>query len=164
MNLIDEIEDFTNRIYDKILTKTGLKEDLLIWYQTLIEEYHKNDKIVQYEDIKENMLEKIIVMETKSLPKDKIREYLDSKLPEILKVFKEKKLIDYQMIETGDILPRLIGYNYLEDPEFYIAYRKKGQKEWEGRIPKNIDLKTMLKYINKGYEFEDKNFTSKLLN
>ncbi len=168
MEFIDEKEKFIEKIYYKILTKTGLEEELLIWYNALIEEHNTTDKIILPKDIKENMLEKILIME--NIPQTdinkiiKLNTYLDSKLPQILNILEKKKLIEYRIIETGEICPRLIGYNYLEDPEFYIAYKKKNRTKWEGRIPKIIELETILKYIQKGYEFEDSTFISKLLN
>lgn len=31
---------------------------------------------------------------------------------------------------------KLVGYNYMNDPQFYVKYKNKGEKEWSGRMSK----------------------------
>lgn len=47
--------------------------------------------------------------------------------------------------------PKLVGYNPLNDPELYAAYRKKGEKRWSGRMSREL-LETEGRRMQ-GYEF-----------
>jgi hypothetical protein len=74
----------------------------------------------------------------------------------MLKRFEEKKLIEYQENENGCDAVKMIGYNFLNDPEFYYAYKTKKETEWTGRILSTIGLAEITQYISLGYEFREK--------
>jgi len=160
------IEEFVERIHRKISDKTGLEGDLVgIWYNAFVANACLRDDIVQYDDIKEYVQELLLFLDDDTTKnKEKYTNYINATLPSVLEIFEEKKLIDYQMIETGEMLPRLIGYNYLNDPEFYVPYRKKGDTEWSSRISRNTENKILINYLAKGYEFKENNLVEKILN
>jgi hypothetical protein len=159
------LENFVNNIYDKMLIKTGLDEELLMWYHAVTQEANPNDNSVLYENIRENIVEKTLYLENDSrINKKLLYKYIDEQLPTILEIFKEKNLIDYQLTETGEMVPRLIGYNYQDDPEFYIACRKIGKTNWNMKLPRCMDVSEVSKYYLLGYEFSDKTFTNVLFN
>lgn len=48
--------------------------------------------------------------------------------------------------------PVLLGYNFMNDREFYIPYKRKGGKYWNGRI--TVDWKEQIEKLKKqGYVF-----------
>lgn len=146
---------FTLKIHNKIKKETGLNEEIILWYDALTYVANKSDGIAKYDDIAEKVLElfEIIGGEDFEYNEENILK-INTALPNVLKYFERKRLIDYQMIEDGKLYPRLIGYNYLNDPEFFIAYRKKGATEWDERMSTITDTRTIMQRLLEGCEFE----------
>ncbi len=53
---------------------------------------------------------------------------------------------------SGSKYPLLVGYNYFNDPEVYVRYRKKGTDSWNGRITR-CAKEEMARMSREGYEF-----------
>ena len=73
-----------------------------------------------------------------------------------LNAFEKKELIDYIEL-NAQIFPRLIGYNYVNDPELFIIFKEKNSTEWDYRSPTPITLLDAVEFVKKEYEFKDKN-------
>lgn len=151
-----EASDFSKRLFNKIKKETGLDDIGATWYNTFIAESNILDGIVKYEDVKEGMRKYVALINYYNPEHDLIAEkYVESKFPKYLELFEEKKLIDYQMIEDGITYPRIIGYNYFNDLEFFIPYRKKGETEWFRRMPLDVSIADIIKHVEQEYEFKD---------
>ncbi|MGV8086526.1 MAG: hypothetical protein ACP5N1_02760 [Candidatus Woesearchaeota archaeon] len=147
---------FNEERYRKTRKETGLNEETMIWYDAIISESNIITGIVKYEDISERVLEEFEMIggEEFEYNKDNINK-IHNMLPDVLEYFKRKKLIDYKVAEDGKIYPRLIGYNYFNDPQFYMVCRKIGNTEWDKRMPVIVDTEKIIECLIEGYEFRE---------
>jgi hypothetical protein len=70
--------------------------------------------------------------------------------------FEKKKLIEFYTAGNACTYPKITGYNYFNDPQFYVAYRKKGEDSWNGRLSVPLDISHLTRHLNAGYEFREK--------
>lgn len=152
-------------IYNKIREKTGLNSEFLIWYKTFNEEASLSDGIVMFGDVKYKMQEFMLLVDGKT--KEHWGEYtnvINDVYEFALKEFEKRGLVKYHITESGHTYPKITGYNYMNDPEFFIAYRKKGEINWTGRISTPADLSDIVRHVNCGYEFREKDIANRFFN
>lgn len=150
---------------DKIKKETGLGQEYLIWYMLFSEHALVSDRTVIPEEVKYDLKE--ITLRTNNKLKSNSKQYvsiIDLGYNLAIKAFEKKGLIEYVISESGDTYPKLIGYNYINDPEFFIQYRKKGEKIWDGRMATPITLLNVVYCLNEGNEFKDKDITGCFFN
>jgi hypothetical protein len=161
----EKTNTFSKRLFNKIKKETGLDDFGATWYNVFVTQSCILDGIVKYDDIKEGMRKYVALINYHNPEHNMIADkYVESKFSKYLELFEEKKLIDYQTIEDGHIYPRIIGYNFLNDPEFFVAYRKKGETEWVRRMPMNSDISDIIKHAEQDYEFRDVDIKGTLFN
>ncbi|MGV8086527.1 MAG: hypothetical protein ACP5N1_02765 [Candidatus Woesearchaeota archaeon] len=155
---------FNEKIFYKLKKETGLNDSLALWYNMFISESCPLDDIVKQEDIKEIIRDNILGEDNNS-ETEKVKDILlNNLISKVEKIFERKKLIDYQMIEDGKKYPRIIGYNYFKDPEFYSLYKHRTETEWINRISMNNNVKTITNLLIKGYEFKEKEIINFICN
>lgn len=157
------IKMIDKRLNQKIKEMTGLDEGGVYWYKKFIEASSLVDEIVMFGEIKHEIRRLISIseeIEFNSIDKKKIDEAYDL----ILDNFKERGLVgDYFSGET--CYPKILGYNFYDDEEFYFKTRTKGEMNWTGRIPKEgIYPKGIIREIIYGSEFENKELEQMVLN
>lgn len=155
---------FNEEIYRKIKRETGLNKREILWYEAFISESYQDDGMIISEKVKERIKEFISLIDENKENKEYYGVNIDELFPYIMHIFEKKNLIDYHVAGDGKKYPRLIGYNYLNDPEFYVAYRKIGETKWTNRLPRKIALTEVSEYLIKGYEFREKDITNLLFN
>lgn len=141
----------------KIEKETGLKPKEIKFYEAFYMHTGLNDNVIMADDAKflinkfENDNE---TPEEYNSPEEKYDYWLNR--------FKDKGLIHkiecfYGDENIGASYPILKGYNPINDPEFYIPYRTKGEEKWNGRMYIEEYLKNKDIYeIN--YEFDLKEY------
>lgn len=158
--------EFKNKVISKLKIETGLEGNLLLLYDAFVLVSHPVGAIVQPGDVKYNVQEFLILSEGKSLEEhwDEYTGYVDTLYDVAVKAFEERRLITNYTLSDGKVFPKVIGYNYFEDPEFFIAYRKIGEKDWTGRIAAPLTWQEFILYKNKDYEFREKEIENSFLN
>ena len=74
-----------------------------------------------------------------------------------LNFFRRKELIakdEVRYQHNNSSYPVLVGYQPFNDPEIYIAYRKKGDKTWGGRLSAELLSREGERMLAQGYEFK----------
>lgn len=160
-----ETRERTALICDKIIKKTGLDPKFLMWYIAFNEDARPSNGIIIPDEVKYDMQN--VLWNTNRKPEISWEEYtkiINEGYDLVVKIFEKKGLIDYKIIESGHKYPVLKGYNYLNDPEFYISYRKKGDIEWYGRMSTPLNIVDILKCVSEGNEFREKDITANFFN
>lgn len=148
------------KIKEKIQKETGLDETLSRLYDFFVESSNLTDGIVMFEEVKYKLREFIGYC---GMNPEKID--IDKTYMRVFNELKNKKLLLSHTTSNGTTYPKIIGYNYYNDSEFYIATRKKGEKKWNGRIGNGPNLElSIIREINHGYEIREKEFLQKILN
>ena len=124
-----EENHWKNKFHKKIKEKTGLEEYLFVMYDFFIEASGVSDGIVMPSEVT-CKLKEFIEYAGDNPKKYNIEEFYGN----ILKEFKEKGLVEDYKAGNGTTYPKIIGYNYYNDEEFYFKTRRKGDKTWNGRI------------------------------
>lgn len=144
------------RLFEKIKEETGLHEGLIPYYDLFIKSSSLSTGICMFGEIKYE-IKKIL----NNVDDKKINSYYNF----LYDTFKLKNLVEDYESPSGTTYPKLIGYNYLNDPEFYLSFRKKGEDGWNGRslVDKKIQL-TVLRHLNNKEEIKEQEFLDMLLN
>lgn len=163
-----EYEEREYRIYTKIKEKTGLKEEFLLFYKLFNDEATFSDGIIMPEKAKRSLKELMKNIDEQNIKGKTSEKIYNDAINELynlaLTLFEKKDLIEYIKIGYKHIYPKIKGYNYINDPEFYIAYRTKNSKKWNGRISTPITLFDVVSFMNYGYEFREKDITNCFFN
>ncbi|MCR4327580.1 MAG: hypothetical protein NUV46_03300 [Nanoarchaeota archaeon] len=171
-------------LIERISKRTGLKHDWEInAYVNFMESADLEDGLIMFgnckhlfwEEAQEWIINKKYGKKTyeryigPGVPSSKIEEIeefvnpLASEISEkeynhYLKLFIKKGLVSKPRFcrkNTETKYPVLSSYNFFNDPEVYVPYRKKGEKLWNGRFPKNSLTKEEFQdWKSKGYEFK----------
>lgn len=152
--------NWKKRIHKKIKKETKLAEEFVILYDFFIEASNLTDGIVMFGEVKNN-LRKFI----EYAGEDSNNYNIETFYEKILKVFKEKGLIEDHFSGNGTTYPKIIGYNYYNDEEFFFKTKSPGDKEWNGRVSRNsINKYTILRELKHGSKFENKELEQMVLN
>ena len=139
-----------DRFTQKIIEETGLNPEEIKFYECFYKNAGLTDKVIMFGDVKDGI--------------GKLsRNENNQKTPEELRVAKEVAyqlwLMRFQSMDLvhkleahyhSESYPVLKGYTPLDDPEFYIAYRKEG---CEGRLPIELLPSKQAQMLKEGYEF-----------
>lgn len=146
------MSEISDKIDEKIKEKTGLKTKTAIQaYFFFYKAADMNDGVIMYGNVKSDFYdeERKKILKEKNLPsfevfdkkdKEKVEELLekkgDNKYYFWLRLFQRKGLVsNFQKVRESDSsYPLLLGYNPFNDFEFYIPYRSRGEKRWNGRV------------------------------
>jgi hypothetical protein len=162
--LDEEKIDYGRKISEKIRKMTGLDDRFLGLYEIFVNSANLDDGIVMFDEVKHRINKEM----SKITGKDYDNEYkpfAEIAYADAVKEFRKRGLIKLHKAHSGTIYPQIIGYNYFDDPEFYVAYRKKGDTSWNGRFPASmVDHYTLCHYINEGYEIRENHILPTLLN
>jgi hypothetical protein len=158
--------EYRQELYNAIRNNTGLDAPFTIIYSAFLCEASLSDGIVMPDGVKHSLQEYMLICEGKNDGKHfgEYQKKADEWYNIALDVFETKKLITYHISESGYKYPRIIGYNYFDDPKFFIAYRKKGDDSWNGRMSASTDLEHLIRHLDAGYEFREKEVMQKILN
>jgi hypothetical protein len=155
-----EKDNWKNKIYKKIKKETGLEEHFIFMYDFFIESSSLVDGIVMPGEVKYK-LKKFINYAGDNPEKYNIERFYKN----ILKEFKKRELIQDYKAGNQYIYPKIIGYNYYNDEEFYFKTRTKGETNWTGRISKNgVTQGNILRNVVYKQEFENKELEQTVLN
>lgn len=157
-------QEFIQNVAKRVKEKTGLEEIFIMWYNVFAAESYMSDGIVDCDRVKQYMEKFLIQQDNNSNNTNKYTKYVEYTMRSVLEIFEKEGLLEYVVSNTGEKYPKLIGYNYLNDTDFYLAYRKKGEEKWHGRISRNKYIQNAIEYQENGYEFREKNIISKLFN
>ncbi len=136
-----------DKVTTKVIAKTGLTIEEVKYYEIFCRHAGLNDRVVLFDDVK---------FDIRRLLRNNGQEGSKSQTEETynrwLCYFKDKGLISERQFPMA-LYPILNGYTPFEDPKFYIAYRKRGDKEWNGRFSVELLSTEGEKLLAQGYEF-----------
>jgi len=149
--------EYQHRFRNKIMLMTGLDEKIVPLYEMFVDAASLGTGVVMYGEVKHRMTQALSAIMGQRF-NDEYVPMSEKRYWEIVKLFEEKKLIEWFTTTMGAKYPRIIGYNYFDDPEFYIATRTKGKQEWNGRISVDLihDKHYLCTCLNAGEEFREK--------
>jgi hypothetical protein len=155
---------FSELIHTKIKEHTGLDDELAFWYRVFIDSSSISDGLVLSSAVKSKIRGLMTRLDASNPSEDPFTK-MDAKtldnMVENSYDFILDSLIDYRLLDkvsssSGKDYPRIVGYNYLNDTELYVAYRSKGETNWTGRFPTpRINFYEVQKILDSGCEFKD---------
>jgi len=138
------------------MEETGLDSIEAMFYTSFCDSANLSDRIVMPGNVTYDLCNLIesFGFEVVKNKKTELYNYWEN-------IFVEKGLVQNQILQNGNIYPVIKGYFPYDDPRLYVAYRRKGEKEWNGRMSTGILLDNNLIYpeplwtIHHGYEFRE---------
>lgn len=138
----------------RIMERTGLTEEKakIYWYFCKHADFSGESGIILPRDVEYELGR--LLDEEKITPKE--GRTLKDSYDFWLNVFRDNGLIADDEVRCNDFsYPVLIGYQPLNDPELYAAYRKNGEERWSGRMSVEF-MDTEGKQMSQdGYEFRE---------
>jgi len=148
----------------KICEETGLDEGGAYWYKKFIESSSLIGGIVMQGEV-QHEIQKLISISEKTDFNSVSSKRVKNAYNFILNEFKDKQLVGEYVAGNGVTYPKIIGYNYYNDEEFYFKIRKRGEFGWNGRISReHIYPSKIIREMFYGYEFENKELEQMVLN
>lgn len=136
-----------DKITTKVMVQTGLTVEEAKYYRLFYRHAGLNDRVIMFDDVKFD-IRRLLRGDGQEGSKLQTEETYDR----WLSCFKDKGLISERQFPMA-LFPLLEGYTPFEDPEFYIAYRKRGDKKWNGRFSSELLSTVGEQLLTQGYEF-----------
>ncbi len=133
------------------MVRTGLTIEQVKYYEFFYRHAGLNDRIIMFDDVKFD-IRRLLKDGAKETSEEVSKSLIEETYDSWLNYFKDKGLISEHQFPMV-VYPILYGYTPFEDPEFYIAYKKRGDKEWNGRFSSELLSTVGEKLLAQGYEF-----------